>query len=108
MSLTIVANVMPLRSDADGAVRIGKTRVTLDTVVAVFLDGSTAEEIIHQYPTLRLAHVYFVIGYYLEHQAEVTAYLQERERFANEVRKENEARFDPHGVRDRLLARRTA
>lgn len=104
MSLVVAADPVPLGTDADGVVRVGKTRVTLDTVVAAFQDGATAEEIVHQYPSLRLADVYVVIGYYLEHQAEVHAYLGERERRAEEVRRENEARFDPQGVRDRLLA----
>lgn len=108
MSLAVVASPVPLRSDADGVVRIGNTRVTLDTVVAAFRDGATAEEISHQYPSVRLADVYQVIGYYLEHGSEVNAYLRERERIAIEVRHGNEERFDPQGVRDRLLARRGA
>ncbi len=108
MSLMLVADPIPLRTDADGIVRVGKTRVTLDTVVGSFKDGATAEEIVHRYPSVRLAEVYSVIAYYLEHQTEVDAYLSEGERQAAEVRKENEARFDPNGVRDRLLARRAA
>ncbi|WP_390889389.1 DUF433 domain-containing protein [Leptodesmis sichuanensis] len=43
-------------------VHVGKTRVTLDTVVAVFKQGSTAEEIVYRYPTLKLADVYATIG----------------------------------------------
>ena len=66
----------------------------------------TPEEIVYQYPTLRLADVYIVIGYYLQHRVEVESYLRQREQLANEVRQQNEARFEPYGVRDRLLARR--
>lgn len=51
--------------------------------------------------------MYAVIGYYLKHQPEVDAYLQQREAEAARIRQENEARFDPTGVRERLLARRT-
>jgi uncharacterized protein (DUF433 family) len=105
MALLINAKVAPLKTDADGAVRVGGTRVTLDTVVAAFNDGATAEEIVYQYPSLQLADVYAVIGYYLRHRLEVEAYRQERKRRAEQVRKQNEARFDPHGVRDRLMAR---
>ena len=68
--------------------------------------GATAEEIAQQYPTLQLVDVYSVIGYYLRHQAEADEYPRDRERRADEVRRENEARFDLAGVRDRLLARR--
>ncbi len=105
MPLVIGAEPIPLIIDRDGVVRVGGTRVTLDTVVAAFHDGATAEEIVQQYPSLHLADVYAVIGYYLRHQREIEAYLQERQQYAETVRRENEARFDPHGVRDRLLAR---
>ena len=106
MSLLLTAEPMPLVTDADGVVRIGNTRVTLDTVVAAFREGLTAEGIVEQYPSLQLGEVYAVIGYYLRHQTEVDAYLQERQRHAAEVRQENERRFNPIGVRERLLARR--
>ncbi|MGB9181073.1 MAG: DUF433 domain-containing protein [Pyrinomonadaceae bacterium] len=98
---------IPLETDADGVMRVGKTRVTLDTVVTAFNDGATAEEIAQQYPSLDLADVYYVIGYYLRQRAEVEEYLARRCEEAERVREENELRFDPHGVRDRLLARRT-
>ncbi|MEH1910103.1 hypothetical protein [Nostoc sp.] len=42
----------------------------------------------------------------MQHQAEVNAYLLERQRLATEVQQEAEKRFNPMGVRDRLLARR--
>jgi uncharacterized protein (DUF433 family) len=57
-----VTEVMPLEVDQDGTVRVGKTRVTLDTVIAAFTEGATAEEIVQQYPSLQLADVYHVIG----------------------------------------------
>ena len=108
VALLIETDPVPLKVDVDGVVRVGGTRVTLDTVVAAFNEGATAEEIAHQYPSLDLADVYAVIGYYLRRRPEVEAYLGHRQRQADEVRKQNEARFDPHGVRDRLLARRSA
>jgi uncharacterized protein (DUF433 family) len=103
-----VTEVMPLEVDQDGTVRVGKTRVTLDTVIAAFTEGATAEEIVQQYPSLQLADVYHVIGYYLRRPSEVDAYLRQRQARAVAVRQQNEARFDSHGVRDRLLARRTS
>jgi uncharacterized protein (DUF433 family) len=106
MPLLVTADPVPLAADADGVVRVGSTRVTLDTVVAAFREGMTAEGIVEQYPSLQLADVYSVLGYVLRHREEVDAYLRERQRRADEVRRENEARFDPVGVRDRLLARR--
>ncbi len=106
MSLLVADRPIPLAADADGVVHVGNTRVTLDTVVAAFRDGMTAEGIAEQYPSLRLADVYSVIGYYLDHADEVEVYLRRREIQAEEVRRQNEARFDPAGVRARLLARR--
>ena len=105
MAFSVVASPVPLETTSNGVVRVGGTRVTLDTVVATFLDGATAEEIAQQYPSLHLADVYAVISYYLRHIEEVEAYLSERRKQAAEVRRENEARFDPSGVRERLLAR---
>jgi uncharacterized protein (DUF433 family) len=101
-----VTEVMPLEIDQDGTVRIGKTRVTLDVGIAAFADGATAEEIVQQYPSLQIADVYHVIGYCLRRPSEIDAYLQQRRAQADAVRQQNEARFDPHGVRDRLLTRR--
>ena len=106
MSITISAETLPLRIDADGIVRVGKTRVTLDTVVGAFLEGATAEEIAHRYPSVDLADVYSVIAYYLRHRPEVEEYLHRRRQEAAQVQQQNEKQFDPHGIRDRLLARR--
>lgn len=107
MSLSPVTEIIPLEPDSSGVLRVGKTRVTLDTVVAAFCQGATAEEIVHQYPSLDLADVYQIIGYYLRRFSEVEQYLQKRKAKAKAVRRQNEARFDPQGVRARLLARRT-
>ncbi len=56
---------------------------------------------------LRLADVYATIAFYLNHQSEVEAYLQQRRQQSQEIRAMNQARFDPQGLRDRLLARKT-
>ena len=79
MSLVVTAQPIPLATDAVGVVRVGNTRVTLDTVIAAFREGATPETIAQQYPSLALADVYAVIGYYLNHSPEVHAYLQEKE-----------------------------
>jgi hypothetical protein len=41
--LLIVAQTIPIEINTDGVARVGKTRVTLDTVVAAFNQGATAE-----------------------------------------------------------------
>jgi len=106
MLFEVVTDPTPLQIDAEGVVRVGGTRVTLDTLVAAFTDGATAEEIVQQYPSVSLADVYAVLGYYLRHRAEVDAYLHRRQQQALAVRDQNERRADPGGIRARLLARR--
>jgi uncharacterized protein (DUF433 family) len=107
MGLMIAHEPPPLQETEDGAVRVGGTRVTLDTLVAAFHQGATAEEVVEQYPSLRLADAHAVIGYYLRHRAEVEAYLARRGEDSRRVRQENETRFSPTGIRARLLARRS-
>ncbi|UBF24249.1 DUF433 domain-containing protein [Kovacikia minuta CCNUW1] len=98
----------PLSINSDGVILVGGTRVTLRTVISVFKKGATAEEIVSRFPSLDLADVYVVIAYYLRHQDEVEAYLQEQEEISEQIRAENERRFPSKGLRDRLLARRQA
>ena len=93
MKLPLVAEPIPLRNDADGVLRVGNTRVTLDTVAAAFQDGMTPEGIVEQYPTLSLVVHYSVIGYMLNHAAELEAYLKIRLEKSEAVRRENESRF---------------
>jgi len=104
--MTLRAVTVPLAVDAEGVVRITGTRVTLDSVVLAFQEGASAEEIAQQYPSLSLADAYAVIAYYLTHREDVEGYLERREQQAEQVRRRNERRFDPVGVRARLLARR--
>lgn len=108
MTLTVEAESIPVMVDQDGAARVAGTRVTLDTIVSFYNQGLSAEDIRNGFPSVSLADVYTTIGYYLRHRSEVEAYLYERKRSAAEVRRENEARFDPRGIRERLLARREA
>jgi uncharacterized protein (DUF433 family) len=103
MSLSITT--VPLSTDQAGVLRVGNTRVSLDSVIFAFNDGATPEEIVQQYPTLNLSDVYAVISYYLQHRDEVKDYLEQREAQRLELRKEVETRFDPRGLRERLLAR---
>ena len=106
LSITITNIPAPLHAHSDGVVRVAGTRVTLDTVVAAFLEGATAEEIQQQYPSLGLPDVYSVIAYYLHNRTEVDAYLQHRIQQIATVRRQNEARSSLAGVRERLLARK--
>ena len=108
MAFEITADLPPLEINTDNVVLVGKTRVTLDTVVTVFKQGTTAEEIVHRYPTLKLADVYSAIAFYLNHQQMVEDYLAERQTQSKNIQQLNETRLDPNGIRDRLLSRKHA
>lgn len=106
MRLDLTADLVPLAYDADGVLRVGGTRVRLDTVVGAFRVGATAEEIAQQHPALDLAAVYAVIAFYLRRRPAVDAYLAEQAVAAAGARAAAEAHGDPAGLRERLLARR--
>lgn len=108
MPITPATVEIPLATDAHGGVRVGGTRVTLESIVTAFRSGATAEEIAQQFPAVGLADIYQVIAYYLSHTDEVDAYLAAREKDAATLRREIESDFDPRGLRARLLARRAA
>jgi uncharacterized protein (DUF433 family) len=106
MTLPLEAEPLPLHTDRDGTIRVGQTRVPLETLVHAFNEGATAEEIAYRYPTLELADIYATITYYLRHRAAVDEYLQERDARATELRRNIEAKQpDRRGLRERLLAR---
>jgi len=105
LSFAAIAQTVPVATDAEGVIRVGGTRVTLDTVVAAYMRGCTPEQIVQDYSSLDIADVYGVIAYYLRNRVELDAYLETRREKAQEVRKELEQRFPSDGLRDRLLSR---
>lgn len=91
------------RTDA-GVIRVGSTRVSLDSVIHAFKQGYSPEEIALDFDSLTLGEVYSAINYYLQHKAEVEKYLTERASQDEQLRTEVETRFDPKTIRDRLLS----
>jgi uncharacterized protein (DUF433 family) len=105
--LPLHPDLPPLRVDEGGAVRVGKSRISLDLVIEQYENGMTPEEMVRAYDTLQLADVYGVIAYYLRHRDEVRAYLKRREEQAEALRAKIEAER-PRATRAELLARRGA
>src|ERR1044071_9220597 len=101
-----VTTTVPLSMNETGVLRITGTRVSLDSVIYAFKEGATPEEIVQQYPTLALKDVYAVISYYLHNQTEIEEYLAQRKVERQKLKEEIESRFDPRGIRERLLARK--
>jgi uncharacterized protein (DUF433 family) len=106
MIVTPTAMVVPLRTDADGVIRIGQSRVTLATLVGRYQVGDAPDDLHRGFPSVSLADIYAVIAYYLSHREEVEAYLQDIEQIGTEIRRQLEA-LPSHTplTRDMLRAR---
>lgn len=96
----------PLREDEYGVLRVGGTRVSLESVVTAFDRGASAEEIVESFPTLDLATVYATLAFILTYRDRVDDYLSQRADDVTRLREEVERRFPVTGLRARLLARR--
>jgi len=105
--LPLHADGPPLRVDEGGAVRVGKSRISLELVVEQYENGMTPEDMVRAYDTLLLADVHAVIAYYLRHRDAVRDYLKRREQDAEALRAKIEAER-PRISREELLARRSA
>jgi uncharacterized protein (DUF433 family) len=105
--LSLHSEPHPLRLDDGGIVRVGKSRVSLDTVVEQYENGMTPEDLVRAYDTLVLADAHAAIAYYLRHRDEVLAYLKQREEEARTLRARIES-DRPRITRDELIARSRA
>ena len=105
MSLLLEAEQVPLTTDSEGTLRVGVTRVTLDSVVAAFDSGATAEAIADRFPSVTLSEVYGVLSWYLRHRVEANHYLQQRREEAGKLQSEVERLHSANGLRAKLLAR---
>lgn len=95
---------LPLKVDEHGVIRVSGTRVTLDTLIGFYRQGQTPEDLYEGFPTVPLADIYAVIAYYLAHEQEVEAYLEQGSREADRMRQEWEDR-NPPPAKAELLAR---
>ncbi|MBE2200295.1 MAG: DUF433 domain-containing protein [Anaerolinea sp.] len=103
MTLVIETKPVPLRISKDGIVLVTGTRIPVDTIIHAYHHGDTAEEIVASYDVLKLADVYAVLSYYLDHQKEVDAYLQRRAAESEAVHRFIDEQFDQEAFRQRLL-----
>lgn len=95
----------PLRFDEAGGIRIGQSRVTLDSLLAAYHSGATPEEMAIQYPVLDLAEIYAAIAYYLTHRQQINSYLEQRHQLAQQRRQQLIQEQNLVDLRQRLLAR---
>ncbi|MCC7209554.1 MAG: DUF433 domain-containing protein [Anaerolineae bacterium] len=107
--LTIPAVVdVPLKVDKDGTIRVGTTRVTLESVIADHQRGASPESIVEHFPVLNIADVYHVLGYYVNHRADIDEYMRRQREEGERIRREWEAEHPPPPVREELQARLAA
>lgn len=102
--LMIEAPPVPIR-EYNNTLLVGNSRVPIDTVIRYFDWGNTPEEIVLQFPALKLRDVYGVINYYLNNREVIEPYLAVRQAQSEAIRDTNEALFPAKGIRERLLAR---
>jgi uncharacterized protein (DUF433 family) len=95
----------PFRWDEAGGIRIGQSRVTLDSLLATYHNGSTPEEIAVQYPVLCLGEIYAAIAYYLTHRQEIDNYLEQRLKKAQQQRNQFVQQYNLANLRQRLRDR---
>ncbi|HKI18658.1 MAG TPA: DUF433 domain-containing protein [Isosphaeraceae bacterium] len=84
-----------VRQDENGVLRVGDTRVLLDSVVAAFHQGHSAETIAQRYPVLSLAEVYGAIAYYLANRDDVDQYLRRQDEVWKQFREQANAAPSP-------------
>ncbi|MFO1429554.1 MAG: DUF433 domain-containing protein [Candidatus Competibacteraceae bacterium] len=89
--------------DEYGVMRIGNTRVMLDSIVASFEQGYSPETIQQQYPALTLEEVYGAIAWYLANAGEVAQYLKRQQAVWNYWRAQAEAQSSAVLQRLRVL-----
>jgi|SRR6516225_7801943 uncharacterized protein (DUF433 family) len=97
-----------LTQDADGHIHVAGHRVGLQDLVYYYNEGHSAEALAELFPTLTLAVIHKVIAFYLEHRAEVDAYVAGCE--AETARQRTAALRGPDlaELRRRLAAKQTA
>lgn len=106
---TPVAMDVPIHTDEYGVIRVGRTRVTLETVVARHEEGDSPEAIVRSFDVLKLDDVYAVIAYYLRNREEVEAYIQRIDAEADDIRRKFEALPTSKPLtREMLLARQSS
>jgi uncharacterized protein (DUF433 family) len=102
MSKTETTMTVPLTTTEFGTIRVGRSRVSLDSVIYHFKQGATAELIAESFPSLDLAEIYAVIAYYLANSESVEEYLQQQEAEADALQQQIES--DPRQQTNQLRA----
>ncbi len=91
--------------DDHGVMRVGSTHVMLDSIIASFHAGASAETIAQEFPGASLEEIYGAIAYFLGHREQVDAYLARQDATWRQAREAAER--NPPAVVARLRAEAT-
>jgi uncharacterized protein (DUF433 family) len=111
MNVTLQAIPVPLRDDGHGGLRVGQTRVSLESVWHLHQQGASPAEIVQAFDTLALADVYAVLAWALRHPEDVDVYLKQRDDEATQLRQQLEkagltpTREESAKLKEKLMAR---
>jgi uncharacterized protein (DUF433 family) len=84
-----------VHTDQYRVLRVGQTRVSLDSIVHSIRAGRSPEKIRQEYPALSLEEVYGAIAFYLANPEEIGRYLERHEKVWEEQRKQVEESPSP-------------
>ena len=87
--------MVPFQLDEYGTYRVGNTRIPLERVIECYGRGDSAADIVHSFPDLRLADVFAVLSYYLNHVEEVKEYCRRQNDAGREAMARVEAAQGP-------------
>jgi uncharacterized protein (DUF433 family) len=107
MSIELRRPTLPLRRDSRGVIRVGGSRVTLESLIGAYLEGESPEGILERFPSLNLAGIHSTIAWYLEHFAEAESYLEQSREEGKSNRSQAERKTPATPLLARLRARRS-
>ncbi|MEQ1604557.1 MAG: DUF433 domain-containing protein [Pyrinomonadaceae bacterium] len=105
MAVTFGTLPKVVRRVEGGTLRVGNSRVSLDSVVYEFNRGENAVQIQESFPSLSQADIHAAIAYYLHNREKVDRYIAKRTADFEKKRIQNQARPD-HITSEMLLARK--
>jgi uncharacterized protein (DUF433 family) len=108
VELPLTPRPVPLFRLDNGVYRVTNTRIPLERIVEMHKEGATPEQIVEAFDVLRLADVYTLIGYYLDHTEEVEQYLRDEDEAAKKIRHKVRERQGPPTLTREILMERWA
>ncbi len=104
-TLEIAADPVPLEKWDDGSIRVSGSRMHFNIVIGIYQEEGSVEGLRGALPDLALPVAHRLVAYYLAHQHEVDAWMQQLEREADEIWEQFENEHPTREWRERLKAR---